>query len=631
MPMTPLPTLDRTSATFKTDVDDFFATDLPTFVSEANALETAVDADKTAAAASASAASSSASAANISANEANAAASSAVAVSGATVWISGTTYALYDTVISPSDYQTYRRKIAGAGTTDPSADYTNWERINSLPSQNGNAGKTLTTDGTSASWSFLGAIAPSESITTNTTLTSTSSGYQIISDAITADLTITLPDATTLPGLSFSYIIQNDSYYYVTIQNNNGDFLTIVPPKITKSLSLADNSTANGLWKRVFETNEEQDRQHIDLQNEDIVFNINTTTYISSTQLDTDKVLVCYRDDSTGYGMACIISSSGNTLSASTPVAFTASTITDIETIALSTTQAIVAYLDGSLKSMVLDIDGTTITTNTATTVYSGSNYPSDIVKISTTQAVVVFLYGTDTKNYASVLDVTGSSITAQTPVAIQASGGVDTDQRCKIAVLSASQLIAVYRNSSNHVYTRLLGLSGSTLTTQGSETLVWGTASGLAGYEPVEIHAVSSSQCLVFFTEVNSYETGMCLLNITGTTILPDKVYPLHTVSNIAYGFNIIENSPSSVDLYTVNVMEDSNNYKNVTGITTIDILPDDTLVYTKPKRLYFTGGLKPSSIYHRVSKLSNHKIVVITGDAFESVGLASLIYKGV
>lgn len=48
-----------------------------------------------------------------------------------TKWISGTTYALGDVVWSPIDYQTYRRIVAGAGTTDPSADGTNWLNITS--------------------------------------------------------------------------------------------------------------------------------------------------------------------------------------------------------------------------------------------------------------------------------------------------------------------------------------------------------------------------------------------------------------------------------------------------------------------------------------------------------------------
>lgn len=44
MPITPLPALDRTSATFKTDVDTFFGTQIPTFCTEANALEAALNA-----------------------------------------------------------------------------------------------------------------------------------------------------------------------------------------------------------------------------------------------------------------------------------------------------------------------------------------------------------------------------------------------------------------------------------------------------------------------------------------------------------------------------------------------------------------------------------------------------------
>ena len=155
MPMTPLPTLDRTAATFKTDVDDFFATDLPLFVTEANALETAVDADKTAAANSASSASTSASEASASATTASAAATSAIAASNITVWVSGTTYALYDMVISPADYQSYRRKVAGAGTTDPSADSTNWEIV----STNVTATSTTTfTNKTLTSPTMSGAI-----------------------------------------------------------------------------------------------------------------------------------------------------------------------------------------------------------------------------------------------------------------------------------------------------------------------------------------------------------------------------------------------------------------------------------------------------------------------------------------
>lgn len=56
-------------------------------------------------------------------------ANSASLTANVTKWISGTSYDEGDNVWSPIDFQTYRRKIAGAGTTDPSVDSTNWLKL----------------------------------------------------------------------------------------------------------------------------------------------------------------------------------------------------------------------------------------------------------------------------------------------------------------------------------------------------------------------------------------------------------------------------------------------------------------------------------------------------------------------
>lgn len=45
------------------------------------------------------------------------------------LWVSGTTYAVNDERTSDVPWRRYRRKIAGAGTTRPEADATNWEDI----------------------------------------------------------------------------------------------------------------------------------------------------------------------------------------------------------------------------------------------------------------------------------------------------------------------------------------------------------------------------------------------------------------------------------------------------------------------------------------------------------------------
>ena len=147
-----LPALDRTSATFKTDLDTFFLSSLPQFVTEANALESAVEADKTAAASSATAAAGSATTAeghkNAAADSATAAAASATAAaasatlaeaalsaSATPAFVSGQTYAVGDVRYSPVSFEAYRAKTAGVRTIDPSLDDTNWYGLSSAQAQ----------------------------------------------------------------------------------------------------------------------------------------------------------------------------------------------------------------------------------------------------------------------------------------------------------------------------------------------------------------------------------------------------------------------------------------------------------------------------------------------------------------
>jgi len=57
------------------------------------------------------------------------AATTSAANAGASIWVSGTTYSIGDVRYSPANGQIYRRLTAGGGTTDPSADGTNWTNV----------------------------------------------------------------------------------------------------------------------------------------------------------------------------------------------------------------------------------------------------------------------------------------------------------------------------------------------------------------------------------------------------------------------------------------------------------------------------------------------------------------------
>lgn len=126
-------------STFSTLADAYHAW-LGPFVTQVTALATnlynnAVDAYNSAVAASGSVsaasgfagnAASSASAASASATASSNSAITSANAAGAAAWVSGTTYAIGDVRWSPVNYYSYRRKTVGAGTTDPSADTTNW-------------------------------------------------------------------------------------------------------------------------------------------------------------------------------------------------------------------------------------------------------------------------------------------------------------------------------------------------------------------------------------------------------------------------------------------------------------------------------------------------------------------------
>ncbi len=116
MPVTtlPVPPSRNDPANFSVRADTYLAA-LNVFASELNTVETNVNSKEASATASA--------------NTANAAANSAVAASNVSAWVSDTTYSIGTTVWSPSTFQTFRRRTAGAGTTDPASDPTNWEPL----------------------------------------------------------------------------------------------------------------------------------------------------------------------------------------------------------------------------------------------------------------------------------------------------------------------------------------------------------------------------------------------------------------------------------------------------------------------------------------------------------------------
>lgn len=131
MSITALPTPpSRSDPTNFASRGDAFLGALPTFATECNATAAAINASQVAA--------------NNSAIAAAASASAAASTAGVAAWVSGTTYNSGDNVYSLINFLTYRRKITGAGTTDPSADNTNWQLLTGQGDVTSSGANTLT-------------------------------------------------------------------------------------------------------------------------------------------------------------------------------------------------------------------------------------------------------------------------------------------------------------------------------------------------------------------------------------------------------------------------------------------------------------------------------------------------------
>ena len=130
---------------------------------------------------------------------------------GAPAWVSGTTYAVGAAVWSPSNYGIYRRITAGAGTTDPSIDPTNWAGLGSI-------------------------YFPTANIVTGTSVTASTSMHYILTNV--AATTVTLPPSPVLGDL-----------VYVTVAN---DLTTNVIARNGKLImSTADDVTLNSKYASV--------------------------------------------------------------------------------------------------------------------------------------------------------------------------------------------------------------------------------------------------------------------------------------------------------------------------------------------------------------------------------------------
>ena len=184
------------------------------------------------------------------------------------------------------------------------------------------------------------------------------------------------------------------------------------------------------------------------------VFESATTSYISVAMLLGDKALVAYRDDgNSSYGTACILVS-GSTITPGTPVVFESANSYYIAVAMLSATKAIVTYTDAGNSNYgtacILDVSGSTITAGTPVVFQSTATSFTSVSRLTSTKAIVTYSdLGYSNYGTACILDVSGSTITATDPAVFESANTAFTS----VATLTSTKAIVTYGDYGNSGY----------------------------------------------------------------------------------------------------------------------------------------------------------------------------------
>ena len=260
------------------------------------------------------------------------------------------------------------------------------------------------------------------------------------------------------------------------------------------------------------------------------VFGGNYVSYINAAKLSNTKVIVCYMDASNSqYGTACVLSISGSTITAGSPVVFHANATAHISVTALSETKAIVVYHqannNGYGTTGVLSISGSTITAGSAVVFESANSLYTSVTMLTSTTAIVVY---TDTGNSyrgtACLLTVSGSTVTAGTPMVFRSSNS----QWITVATLSDTKVIVMFRLGNGYVTSCVLTISGSSI----SAGAVVSFNSSVSEY--ISVAVLNPEKVIVaYMDDGNSKKGKAAVLNISGSTVSSGSVWDIFTFNN--------------------------------------------------------------------------------------------------
>ena len=472
-------------------------------------------------------------------DSATAAASSATAAANtanAAMWVSGQAYAEGDNAISGVNYKTYRATTATSGTTDPSASGDWTSLAYNLPSQTGNAGKFLTTNGTDESW---GEVAASP------TLDATASG------AIGNGDTVIVNSDGTVSAVSGAGASESVGPAQIYASENAGQTVAIYDSTNEKVVVFWEDSTSDIVAKVGTVSGET-----ISFGSEQAIYtNSGSIGYLTAVFIGSGKFVMACNDANVNGGISLVGTVSGTSISVGSTTQF-GDNANDVDRLSLvydsNADKVVCFFVDNPSPyngyGAVGTVSGTSISYGTPVTFSTQRPfiYPSSCCFDSTANKIVVsyvtFSSGEDLK--VRVGTVSGTSISFGTEV----NADTGTIEFVGAAYDPDNNKTGIFYRDSTASY----GLQAIAGTISGTD-ISFGTSQAITTEDtraPAPIYDTNANKFVVQARRQSTNYSEVYVITLSGTTFTLESTTALTMVQDNDFPLDAYDSTNNKVIL---------------------------------------------------------------------------------
>lgn len=365
-----------------------------------------------------------------------------------------------------------------------------------------------------------------------TLLSSDGGGYLLVSG--TDVINLNLPNATTLVGRTF--VIKNIGSFAMLVYDAAGNYLFPIAPSTAVAIWASDIATSAGQWAiQTIPPDFITASSQIAVYGQGVGYAKNCVAKISTSQ----QIFGFYRQvDSTGTKpYAMIVTQSGGTLTFGASYLIADEEASSVTVSMCTPTTGVMSWMGvGSIRACVITVSGTTITAGTPITIFNSAIYGNNKTEGASATTAFLTYHQTSVIIQGVALSISGTTLTAGTPVRLNT--GRDSDgQDYFLGIGSATFGNICHTTTGNELFGTGFTISGTTVTAGTPTALNGGTA---IGNSFVYGCALSASKFAIMYYDGALSDMKIRCVNWSGTTPTSATAQSFFTPANVSYSFQI-------------------------------------------------------------------------------------------